>query len=139
MMSHRGIFTFRGLRSKILVGLGGLLLLLIVVSVLGEIMLNRYSGAMKQSFKEDYQSAKYCEDLAHAVDKIDTALQLHFWQGGPLSGEEIRQSSDQCDAQIEAQRAIATLPGEREVTDRLFRDWNDYKRIYPRLLNTAFA
>jgi signal transduction histidine kinase len=124
-----------GLRSKIFLGFGGLLLVLLIVSVLGETVMNRYSTAMQRTFKEDYQSAQSCEDLAHAVDHIDTTLQLHFWQGMPLDPAELEHWREICDQQLDAQRNIATLPGEKEITERLALRWEEYKRIYPRLLD----
>lgn len=127
--------TSFGLRSKILFGFGGLLLLLVVVSLLGQTVLNLYITAMQRSFKEDYQSVKYCEDFSHAVDQIDTALQLHFWRGEPLDVSSLEKWRRLCNARLEAQRAVATLPGERETTELLAQKWNNYAQTYPRLLS----
>src|SRR5579862_7131991 len=127
----------RGLRSKILIGFGGLLLLLVLLSVLGEVVLDRYSGALQRSFKEDYQSAAVCEDFAHGVDKIDTSLQLHFWNGKPLKLEELEATQKICNDRLELQSAIATLPGEKEKTDHLAQLWSEYQLIYPKLLDTS--
>src|SRR5260370_1122343 len=108
----------RGLRSKILLGFGGLLLILVAVSILGETGLTPYSHAMQRSFREDYQSAKSCEDLAHDVDQIDTALQLHFWQGRPIDTAALQRWRTICDKHLESQRLVATLPGEKAITER---------------------
>ncbi|HZK79828.1 MAG TPA: ATP-binding protein [Humisphaera sp.] len=126
-----------GLRSKILVGFGGLLLMLVAVSLLGETVLNRYSSDMQRSFREDYQSVESCEDLAHAAYRIDVALQLHLQQGVPLNVADMGSSIQICNRQLEAQSAIATLAGEKEATERLARRWDEYKKIHVRLLDPA--
>ncbi|HZL36998.1 MAG TPA: ATP-binding protein [Tepidisphaeraceae bacterium] len=126
-----------GLRFKILLGFGGLLLILVAVSVLGETVLDRYSAAMQRSFKEDYQSVAVCEQMAHACDQIDTALQQHFWQDHPLRPAQIERWRIVFDQQMRAQRAAATLPGESEATDRLARRWQEYTRLYPQLLDAS--
>jgi NtrC-family two-component system sensor histidine kinase KinB len=128
-----------GLRSKILVGFGGLLLMLVAVSLLSETVLDRYSSDMQRSFKEDYQSVKSCEDLAHAAYRIDAALRLNLQQNVVLNLAEIESASRICDQQLEAQGAIATLAGEKEATDRLARRWDEYKQIYHRLLDPAVS
>jgi signal transduction histidine kinase len=129
-----------GLRSKILVGFGGLLLMLVAVSFLSGVALNRYSREMQQSFKEDYQSVKSCEDLAHTAYHIDAALRLSLQQDQPIDRDDLESSRKSGDEQLETQRAIATLPGEREATDRLSARWNEYKLIYTRVVdNHSYA
>jgi two-component system, NtrC family, sensor histidine kinase KinB len=126
-----------GLRTKILLGFGGLLVILITVSLLGETVLNRYAGAMRRTFTEDFQSVSACEDMNRAVDSIDTALQQHFWRSMDIKPAELDRWRDFFDQRLAGQRAAATLPGEREATDRLARLWLDYRTLYPRLLDES--
>jgi signal transduction histidine kinase len=129
----------RGLRSKILIGFGGLVVLLVIFSVVGEVVIDRYSRALQRSFGEDYESAAVCEDFAHSVDRIDTSLQLHFWNNVPLNAGELETDRQICNKNLASQRAIATLPGEKETTDQLGQFWAEYQQIYPRLLDQSIS
>ena len=68
---------------------GGMLVILVTVSLLGESVLDRYSGAMERTFNEEFQSVAACEDMNSAVDHIDTALQEHFWRNSPIDRAEL--------------------------------------------------
>ncbi|HWE92339.1 MAG TPA: ATP-binding protein [Tepidisphaeraceae bacterium] len=126
-----------GLRSKILFAFGGLLLILAAVSLLGEAVLDRYSGAMQRTFSEDFQSVAVCEEMSNAVDQIDTSLQQHFWRGQPLDPAALDRWRALFDQRLEAQHEAATLPGEKEATEHLALLWDQYKQLYPRLLDPA--
>jgi NtrC-family two-component system sensor histidine kinase KinB len=126
-----------GLRTKILLGFGGLLVILVTVSLLGETVLDRYGGAMRRTFTEDFQSVSACEDMNHAVDGIDTALQQHFWRGAEIKRADLDHWRDFFDKRLAGQRTAATLPGEKEATNQLAHLWIDYKTLYPRLLDES--
>lgn len=111
--------------------------MLALVGVISQSLLSRYSRDVERSFKEDYASVKYCGDFAHALDKIDTSLQLHFWSDVPLSTAELDQWRQVADQQLENQRKIATLPNEKELTDRTAQSWEQYKQIYHELLDAS--
>lgn len=126
-----------GLRTKILVGFGGLVLILLAVSLMGETVLNRYAATMGRTFNEDFQSVSVLEDMSGAVDRIDTSLQQHFWRGMDLKVSQLDGWRDYIERRLSSQRKAATLPGEKESTERLTQLWQQYRNLYPRLLDPS--
>lgn len=59
------------LRTKLWSGFGGLLLILLAVSVLGVVVLTRYSRVLEQLFRENYDSVVYCDDMKRALDQLN--------------------------------------------------------------------
>ncbi|HEX4795013.1 MAG TPA: ATP-binding protein [Humisphaera sp.] len=126
-----------GLRAKLLLGFGGMLVILVTVSLLGESVLDRYSGAMERTFNEEFQSVAACEDMNSAVDHIDTALQQHFWRNSPIDRAELDRWQTQFEQRLGGQRIAATMSGERDATERMAALWKDYRRFYPTLLDQS--
>src|SRR5258706_15062948 len=68
-----------GLRQKLLLGFGGLLLILVVVGGLSIVVLSRYSDALAKFLSENYRSVEYgqamkdeLEHLAAADDAVES-------------------------------------------------------------------
>jgi len=135
--SLKGSHEMVGLRAKLLLGFGGMLVILVTVSLLGESVLDRYSGAMERTFNEEFQSVAACEDMNSAVDHIDTALQEHFWRNSPIDTAALERWRTQFEQRLAGQRATATLSGEREATERMAHLWSDYRQFYPTLLDES--
>ena len=114
-----------------------MLLILLTVSLLGETVLNRFAAAMQRTFNEDFESVAACQDMSRAIDRIDTSLQQHFWRGAAINAEELDRWRDFFDSAHCAQRQTATLPGEKEATDRLAALWDQLSRAaIPLLLDS---
>jgi signal transduction histidine kinase len=64
-----------GLRGKLLLGFGGLLFILLGVSLLGNTVLNYYSGAMRRMLGEDLDGIKASQRISDAVGTIDQLLE----------------------------------------------------------------
>src|SRR5438045_1741956 len=64
-----------GLRTKILFGFGGLLAILLMISLLGNWVLKRYSQQNQRVLIEDVSGVGAAENFESAVDEIQYALQ----------------------------------------------------------------
>lgn len=128
-----------GLRTKILLGFGGLLLILLAVSLLGETVLSRYSRAMQRSFKEDYTSVNVCQKMIESVDSIDSQFDNWCWRGTDPDRELISNAQRTFDERLRTQKITATLAGEKEATAELQHNWDWYKAISAQLLDTSLS
>ena len=64
-----------GLRQKLTLGFGGLLTILVIVSVLSAVVLGLYSSAMSQYLAENYRSVRYGQRMNDALGPLDDAAQ----------------------------------------------------------------
>ncbi len=118
-----------GLREKILIGFGGLLAILIAISVLGEGVLDRYSASMQRSFREDYDSVAVCQQMKESVERINSVIEAALLGKAPAAGAtaELERAFD---TNLQKQRVDATLAGEKQATDRLASLWDQYRGRY---------
>ena len=130
-----------GLRSKILLGFSGLLVILLAVSLLGSELLRRYSDAAQQMLRDDLNGVVAAQQMDTALDTLEAPL-----RGGPVSGaadvtggvgatrEPARDSIAQFEEGLVLQRRGSNSEEERDATSRLEAQWADYRSGYERLL-----
>jgi len=119
------------LRAKLAVGFGGLLLILLVVILLSMIVLTRYSHTLERVFRENYDSAIYCDRMKEALDALDDRAQAIIWDA---SGSSIQANpaakEKEFETNLNLQLANCALPGELDRTRQLASIWIDYRQSY---------
>lgn len=121
-----------GLRSKILLGFGGLLTIVILISIIAQTVMNHYSQAIVKSQHEDYESVAACLAMNKSVEQLDLSAQDAIWDR-PADPARIAEARREFDRQLAIQRQDATLPGEPAATDELGRRWEGYTTAYQQL------
>ncbi len=106
-----------GLRQKLLLGFGGLLIILLMVSGLGIAVSVQHRNALDTFLYENWRSVQYgqnmVESLEHLSDSVRT--QLHPGELSPFLAT--------FDANLDAENRNITLPGEQELADGLSLKW----------------
>ena len=118
------------LRRRLWLGFGGLLLILLVVSTLSVVVFTRYSHALERVFRENYDSAVYCNAMKDALDRLDLAAQRRVW-GAPapaVGADDV--PLKRFDENLHRQLNNCSLPGEKEATVSLADEWAAYVRVY---------
>jgi len=119
------------LRAKLAAGFGGLLLILLIVSLLSMIVLTRYSHTLERVFRENYDSAIYCDQMKAALDVLDARAQAMAWGDSDSSIQvDPAAQKQQFERNLHLQLDNCTLPGELERTRQLASIWTDYRRAY---------
>lgn len=123
-----------GLRSKLLLALSGLLLIVLLASLVAENVMEHYSREIRQSYRDDYESVAACQAMKESIEQMDLAAQNALWEqsGGPTSFQPFRAVFEH---QLQDQRHAATLPGESAATDELAASWATYAALYPTMLD----
>lgn len=121
------------LRGRLWLGFAGLLLILIVVSALSVAVLTRYSHVLEKVFRENYDSAVYCDAMKDSLDRLDVAAQRRAWGAPQISAVEITADTLRFNDNLRRQLDNCTLPGERQLSDRLAADWARYQVAFHRL------
>src|SRR5271170_4986160 len=100
------------LRHKLWLGFGGLLLILLVVSILSLVVLTRYSHALDRIFHENYDSAVYCDSMKESLDQLNIRAQRLIWEEPAARQIDVAAPRDQFDRSLTEQLGNCTLPGE---------------------------
>lgn len=115
------------LRGRLWLAFGGLLFILMLVSALSVVVMTRYSRVLDQVFRENYDSAVYCDRMKDALDRTDAAAQRQAWDGtGSDEGAAVARAD--FDTNLRKQLGNVTLAGERERTEELQAEWDHYKQ-----------
>ena len=127
------------LRGRLWIGFGGLLLILVIVSTLSVVVLTRYSHALQQVFRENYNSALYCDAMKESLDKLDVAAQNRAWGSPMLTPIDVHAERNSFDENLRRQLANITLPNERQYTEELSGQWSAYEAAESRSSISAAA
>ena len=115
------------LRRKLWLGFGGLLGILIVVSVLSVVVLTSYSHTLERLFRENYDSAVFCDGMKSSADELQARAQRLVWRipGGASIDPVVEQ--DLFEQNLRKQLANVSLPGEKELSLQLRGLWDVYR------------
>src|SRR5579863_6885212 len=118
------------LRNKLWLGFGSLLLILLIVSVLSIVVFTRYSHALERVFRENYDSAVYCDTMKESLDQLNAHAQRLIWQQSIAQQSDYTKSEARFESALASQSGNVTLPGELEATRHLADLWGQYRQLY---------
>lgn len=124
------------LRGKLWLGAGGLLAILVIVTVLSIVAPNRYSHELDRVFKENYNSAVNCDAMKRSLDHLNTRALRELWNQ-PADEFNSNAEFQAFDANLHRQIGNITLPGEGDLTLRLANLWNQYRQDYQTFESTS--
>jgi signal transduction histidine kinase len=125
------------LRHKLWLGFGGLLVILLLVSLLTAVVLTRHSRALETVFHDNYDSAVYCDGMKAALDQLNLRAQLSIWKSPKAEAIDPTAQEAKFDANLARQFANCTLEGEQEHTQHLWDVWKQYKLDFSQFDSTA--
>ncbi len=135
-------FDMMNLRSKLMLGFGGLLALLLVVSVLGVVVITWYSHAIERVLRENYRSVVYGQKMLESLEQLTTDAQAVAF-AGRLQDADFNQRQQAARAQFEtnlqSEHNNVTLPGEQEAADHLSATWTAYGKQLDTALEAGLA
>src|SRR3954471_13396847 len=119
--SLRSRWAMSGLRGKLLLGFGGLLLILVTVSVLANLVLGYYSRSNQRVLREDLSSVSAAQDMREAAIAIDADLDELIEHRRDLASarESVERHVREFAEGLRIQNSSATLPHEPETTERI--------------------
>jgi NtrC-family two-component system sensor histidine kinase KinB len=119
------------LRNKLWLAFGGLLLILVVVSVLTLIVLTRYSRTLERLFNENYDSAVYCDRMKEALDALNLRAQQLIWDETIISSAPSAAADEaKFETNLRLQLGNCTLPGEADLSEHLADLWSQLRTQY---------
>ncbi|HVT89762.1 MAG TPA: ATP-binding protein [Tepidisphaeraceae bacterium] len=126
-----------GLRQKLSLGFGGLLAILLLVSALSLVVLNRYSSALQTFLYENYRSVDYGQQIKDSVDQLDAAAR-NAMAGRVGSDSAIQAARDSLEANLKNEAGNITLhPREDQLVAELIDTWDQYKPVFESVTNPS--
>ena len=103
-----------GLRKKISLGFGGLLIIILVIGIESILNLSRLGESIDVILKENYRSVIACQQMKEALERVDSGL-LFTLLGDSHQGEElILKNEGVFEKALQVELNTITLPGEGE-------------------------
>ena len=128
-----------GLRQKLTMGFGGLLLIVLLVSALGIQVLRNYRRTMDQFLTENWRSVEYGQYMVDTLEQLDDqAKSLADGNARPGALEAAKTLMGEFDKNLEDENHNITLPGEDTLAKNLTDHWRGaegYAAAYARLID----
>ncbi len=103
-----------GLRQKLSLGLGGLLVIILATSLMSILQLTRLGESIDVILRENYRSVVACQEMKEALERMDSGI-LFSLLGYADQGDALLRRNDQAfEKALQVELGNVTLPGERE-------------------------
>ncbi len=123
------------LRQKLSFGFGGLLAILLLVSALSVLVLNRYSSAMQKFLSENYRSVEYGQHMKNAIDDLDAAARRAM-AGRFGADDKVSALRDNFEKNLHNETVNITLhPQEDQIVAELTQAWTAYRKAHQVVLD----
>jgi NtrC-family two-component system sensor histidine kinase KinB len=123
-----------GLRQKISLGFGGLLVIILLIGIQSIIQLSRLGDSIDVILRENYRSVLASQEIKEALERIDSGI-LFSLQGYTQKGwEQIRLHEQAFEKALQVELNNITLPGEGEKVALLQKTYRQYKKALPEVV-----
>ncbi len=117
---------FTKLRSKLLLGLAPLLIIMVGLGLWAVAMLDQLGGGINVILRENYESILFAEGMKDSIERMDLAAQLSIHGLEAESVVQFRANKRQFDLWLDREQHNITVPGEQELVDRLAERYGRY-------------
>jgi hypothetical protein len=116
-----------GLRQKLSLGFGGLLLIILIIGIQSIIQLTKLGESIDVILRENYRSVIACQQMKEALERMDSGI-LFELLGYTLKGDElIRKNGLSFEMALQVELNNITIPGEGEKANHLLDLFGRYK------------
>jgi two-component system, NtrC family, sensor histidine kinase KinB len=117
-----------GIRIKLAIALGGLLLIVAAVGLLSIHTLDQSSMAIARILRENFDTVAACDRMKSALEKLDRRAEECSWDETPDLCRPSEPVIQEFEKNLKFQQSNITVPGEQALTDRLTKSWQGYVR-----------
>ena len=116
-----------GLRQKISLGFGGLLIIILLIGIQSILQLSRLGDSIDVILRENYRSVIACQEMKEALERIDSGVLFSLQGYTPKGHEQIRINEQAFEKALQVELNNITLPGEGEKAALLQKNYHQYK------------
>ncbi len=103
-----------GIRQKLVLGFGGLLLIIAAIGVLTIRHLDALGGAIDVILRQNYRSVVACQKMTESLERIDSGVLFTFTGHGDEGMKTIRENEENFSQALRVELGNITLPGEHQ-------------------------
>jgi hypothetical protein len=116
-----------GLRQKLSVGFGGLLVIILIIGIQSIIQLTKLGESIDVILRENYRSVIACQQMKEALERIDSGILFELLGYTQKGDELIRKNELVFEMALQVELNNITLPGEGEKANHLKNLFGQYK------------
>jgi len=113
-----------GLRQKLFIGFGGLLIILAAIGAQSIFHISKLGVSIDVILRENYRSVIACQEMKEALERIDSGLLFTLLGETEQGTELIRNNEDAFEHALQVELQTITLPGEEDqarLLENLYR------------------
>src|SRR5947209_11044322 len=120
---------FSTLRTKLLIGLTPLLVLMVGLGLWAIVMFSRLGGNIDVILRENYRSVLAAQNMKEALERMDSAALFAIGGRDDRGRKQFAEFRPVFEKNLQVERNNVTLPGEQEMADRLLSLFGTYIRM----------
>lgn len=116
-----------GIRQKLMLGFGGLLLIILLSGAFTLFNIGRLGGAVDTILKENYRSVTASQQMKESLERIDSGLLFILTGNGKEGGKLVEEHVEKFLVALKTEQGNITIAGEQEAADsieKLFAEYN---------------
>jgi NtrC-family two-component system sensor histidine kinase KinB len=125
-----------GLRQKLSLGFGGLLVIIVVIGVQSVMQLRTLGESIDVILRENYRSVVACQDMKESLERIDTGVLFSLLGHRQESADQVARHRQTFEKALQIELNNITLPGEGEKARRLKDLFTRYEATVQSLLGS---
>jgi signal transduction histidine kinase len=122
-----------GLRQKLSLGFGGLLLIILMIDIQSIIHLTKLGESIDIILRENYRSVIACQQMKEALEWMDSGILFELLGYTEKGDELIRKNELAFEMALQVELNTITLPGEGEKAAHLRELFNQYKTTFKKV------
>lgn len=126
-----------GLRSKLSLGFGGLLLIILVIGIQGILRVGELGQSIDVILRENYRSVIACQNMKESLERVDSAILFVLLGYEPEGKAQIEEHLAKFDKALRVEGGNLTLPGEGDVFKRLEGSFSQYRNVLAEIADTS--
>jgi signal transduction histidine kinase len=118
-----------GLRQKLALGLGGLLVIIVIIGILSIHQLTTLGESIDIILRENYRSVIACQEMKEALERMDSGV-LFTLLGYSQEGKDLTRKNELVfQKALQVELGNITIPGEGEKANHVKELFSQYKTI----------
>ncbi len=126
-----------GLRSKLSLGFGGLLLVILIIGIQGILRINELGQSIDVILQENYRSVIACQDMKESLDRVDSGVVFTMLGYVSEGKEQIREHTARFDKAMRVESGNITLPDEGNTFKGLEENYSKYQDMLKQVLDAS--
>jgi hypothetical protein len=122
-----------GLRQKLSLGFGGLLLIILIIGIQSFVQFTELGESIDVILRENYRSVIACQQMKEALERMDSGILFELLGYTEKGDELIRKNELVFEMALQVELNNITLPGEGEKANHLQSLFGQYKTVLKRI------